>query len=123
MNQHLGYGKRLIQKAESISSEKGFSKIAVIAGVGVRNYYRKLGYLDDSGQGNFQIKSLPKVNYFEQNVEDTLEEATNTPVQQVEEVAEVAELAEITKCSQNIIIPAICILIPFVYSYFIGQRI
>lgn len=57
-SQHLGYGKRLIKRAESIASEHGYRKIAVIAGVGVRNYYRKLGYLDHDGEGNFQIKDL-----------------------------------------------------------------
>jgi len=58
--QHLGFGKRLLRKAEEISSEKGYSRIAVIAGVGVRNYYRKQGYLDCEGFGNFQIKTLDK---------------------------------------------------------------
>jgi len=42
--QHKGYGKRLIEKAEEIAKLNGFSKIAIIAGTGVRNYYRKFGY-------------------------------------------------------------------------------
>ena len=42
--QHKGYGKRLIQKAEEIAKIKGFNKMAIIAGTGVRDYYRKNGY-------------------------------------------------------------------------------
>jgi len=43
--QHKGMGKRLMQEAEKITQKEfGLNKIAVIAGVGVRNYYRKLGY-------------------------------------------------------------------------------
>lgn len=42
--QHYGFGKRLMKKAEQIAFENGFRKIAVISGVGVRNYYKKLGY-------------------------------------------------------------------------------
>ena len=42
--------KKLMEMAENISKERGFHKIRVISGVGVRNYYRKLGYeLDDNG--------------------------------------------------------------------------
>lgn len=56
--QHMGFGKRLIQKAEEIAYNCDFRRIAVISGVGVRNYYRKQGYLDSQGLGNFQIKIL-----------------------------------------------------------------
>ena len=43
-SQHLGLGKRLICQAELIARDSGYKKIAVISGVGVRNYYRPLGY-------------------------------------------------------------------------------
>ena len=43
-SQHIGIGKKLIQKAESIASIQSWNKIAIIAGVGVREYYKKLGY-------------------------------------------------------------------------------
>jgi ELP3 family radical SAM enzyme/protein acetyltransferase len=42
--QHKGYGKRLVAIAEDIAKKKGFNKISIIAGTGVRDYYRKLGY-------------------------------------------------------------------------------
>jgi len=42
--QHKGYGKQLVLKAEEIAKEKGYNKMAIISGTGVRNYYRKLGY-------------------------------------------------------------------------------
>ncbi|MDO9399543.1 MAG: GNAT family N-acetyltransferase, partial [bacterium] len=53
--QHSGLGKMLMAEAEKIAKENNFKKIAVISGVGVRGYYRKLGYrLKDS----YMIKSL-----------------------------------------------------------------
>lgn len=44
--QHMGFGKRLTTQSEEIIRENhpGIGKIAVIAGVGVRKYYEKLGY-------------------------------------------------------------------------------
>jgi len=43
--QHRGLGKKLIAEAEKISKKEfEAKKIAVISGVGVRGYYRKLGY-------------------------------------------------------------------------------
>ena len=48
-SQHKGMGKKLLKKAEEISKEKGFGKLSIISGVGVREYYKKLGYkLEDS---------------------------------------------------------------------------
>lgn len=43
--QHQGFGTLLMEEAERIAREEhGSTKLAVIAGVGTRNYYRKLGY-------------------------------------------------------------------------------
>jgi elongator complex protein 3 len=53
--QHTGFGKRLMAEAEKMSLEAGFKKIAVISGIGVRNYYKKLGY---RLQGTYMVKSL-----------------------------------------------------------------
>jgi ELP3 family radical SAM enzyme/protein acetyltransferase len=53
--QHKGYGKKLVETAENIAIEKGFRKMAIISGTGVRNYYRNLGYqLTDT----YMIKEL-----------------------------------------------------------------
>ncbi len=53
--QHKGLGRALMAEAERIASEAGYEKIAVIAGVGVRGYYRKLGY---RRQGTYMLKTL-----------------------------------------------------------------
>ena len=43
--QHKGLGKKLIKVAERITKKEfGLKKIAVISGIGARDYYRKLGY-------------------------------------------------------------------------------
>ena len=42
--QHKGYGRKLIEKAEEITKSFNLTKMAIIAGTGVRNYYRKYGY-------------------------------------------------------------------------------
>ncbi len=42
--QHIGLGTRLIQKAELLAREGGYERLAVIAAVGTRNYYLRLGY-------------------------------------------------------------------------------
>jgi elongator complex protein 3 len=42
--QHAGLGKKLMAEAEKIARKHGYQKMAVIAGIGVRDYYRKLGY-------------------------------------------------------------------------------
>ena len=44
LGQHKGLGKKLMALAESIAKEKGIKKLAVISGIGVREYYKKLGY-------------------------------------------------------------------------------
>lgn len=42
--QHQGLGKRLMIEAEKIAQKNKAKEISIISGVGVRNYYRKLGY-------------------------------------------------------------------------------
>ena len=43
--QHRGLGRKLIREAEKIAKEEfGLEKIAIIAGIGAREYFRKLGY-------------------------------------------------------------------------------
>jgi elongator complex protein 3 len=54
--QHKGLGKKLMEEAEKIAKKEfGFKKIAVIAGIGVREYYRKLGY---KFKDEYMIKSI-----------------------------------------------------------------
>jgi elongator complex protein 3 len=46
--QHRGYGRRLLREAEERAAADGFDRLAVTAGIGVRQYYReKLGYRQD----------------------------------------------------------------------------
>ena len=44
--QHLGLGKKLIVRAEKISQDAGYKKMAVISGIGTKEYYRKRGFTD-----------------------------------------------------------------------------
>lgn len=54
--QHQGFGMLLMEEAERIAREEhGSGKIAVISGVGTRNYYRKIGY---RLQGPYMVKML-----------------------------------------------------------------
>ena len=43
--QHSGIGKQLIGYAIRIASDHGYKKLCVISGVGVRNYYNRLGFI------------------------------------------------------------------------------
>ena len=53
--QHKGLGRQLMAKAEEIAKEHKKNKIIVISGVGVRGYYRKLGY---EQEGPYMTKNL-----------------------------------------------------------------
>ena len=53
--QHQGFGKQLMKKAEEICLQNEKIKLLVIAGVGVREYYKKLGYNQD---GPYMSKRL-----------------------------------------------------------------
>lgn len=54
-SQHKGLGRQLVEAAEKIAKENGFAKVAIISGVGVRDYYRKLGY---GKVGTYMVKNL-----------------------------------------------------------------
>lgn len=43
--QHMGFGKKLVKKAEEIAYNNGYRKMAIISGVGVREYYENRGYI------------------------------------------------------------------------------
>ncbi|XP_041831939.1 elongator complex protein 3 [Melanotaenia boesemani] len=54
--QHQGFGMMLMEEAERIArDEHGSGKLAVISGVGTRNYYRKMGY---ELEGPYMVKDL-----------------------------------------------------------------
>lgn len=55
-SQHKGYGKLLMATAEKIAKAAGWNKVAVIAGVGTREYYKnKCGY---RLEGTYMVKDL-----------------------------------------------------------------
>jgi histone acetyltransferase (RNA polymerase elongator complex component) len=57
-SQHRGYGKLLVKTAEEIAISNGYNRVAVIAGVGTREYYKnKCGY---HLVGTYMIKNLDK---------------------------------------------------------------
>lgn len=46
--QHQGYGERLMKRAETVAADAGYRKLAVLSGIGAREYYREhLGYRQD----------------------------------------------------------------------------
>ncbi|MBI3032293.1 tRNA uridine(34) 5-carboxymethylaminomethyl modification radical SAM/GNAT enzyme Elp3 [Candidatus Woesearchaeota archaeon] len=53
--QHKGLGKKLLKNAETIAKKQGKDKIVIIAALGTREYYRKLGYRKE---GPYMIKKL-----------------------------------------------------------------
>ncbi len=54
-SQHKGFGRQLMEKAQAIALEQGRDKLLVISGVGVREYYRKLGF---ELEGPYMVKVL-----------------------------------------------------------------
>jgi len=54
-SQHKGMGKKLLKHAEVLAKKSGYKKMAIIAGIGVREYYKKQGY---TLQGTYMIKNL-----------------------------------------------------------------
>ena len=53
--QHKGWGKKLLLEAEKIAKENGKNKIVIISGIGVREYYKKLGY---QLEGVYMVKQI-----------------------------------------------------------------
>ncbi len=53
--QHSGLGQDLMQRAEQIARNEGYARIAVIAALGTRGYYRRLGYRLDQ---TYMVKEL-----------------------------------------------------------------
>lgn len=53
--QHLGLGRRLVERACAIARAAGYARVNVISSVGTRNYYRGLGFAD---AGLYQRREL-----------------------------------------------------------------
>jgi len=53
--QHRGIGKQLMAKAEEVAKQYGINKIAVLSGIGARQYFARLGY---ELEGAYMVKSL-----------------------------------------------------------------
>jgi elongator complex protein 3 len=53
--QHMRYGQKLLEKAEKLAKKEGVSAIAVIAGVGTREYYRRQGF---ALQNTYMVKGI-----------------------------------------------------------------
>jgi len=65
-SQHRGYGQLLVKTAEEIAIANNYNKVAVIAGVGTREYYKnKCGY---HLEGTYMIKNLTNQLYFYQPI-------------------------------------------------------
>jgi ELP3 family radical SAM enzyme/protein acetyltransferase len=58
-SQHFGIGKKLLAIAEDISRRSGYEKVAIISGIGVRDYYRKRGY---ELCGSYMMKNIIPVD-------------------------------------------------------------
>jgi len=59
--QHYGFGSKLMRRAEEIAMMRGYERIAVIAGIGTRTYYKKLGY---HLEGTYMLKMLRRNSFW-----------------------------------------------------------
>ena len=55
IGQHTGFGERLLKEAENLAINNNKDEIAIISGIGSRNYYRKFGY---KRKGPYMAKKL-----------------------------------------------------------------
>ncbi len=55
IGQHTGFGEKLLMEAENLAIDNGKEEIAIISGIGTRNYYRKFGY---ERKGPYMAKKL-----------------------------------------------------------------
>ena len=54
--QHRNYGRALLARVEEIATAAGFSRLAIMSGMGVRPYYRRHGY---ERAGPYMVKEMP----------------------------------------------------------------
>jgi histone acetyltransferase (RNA polymerase elongator complex component) len=126
-SQHKGYGKRLLERAEQIAKANGYNKIAVIAGVGVREYYRKLGYNTDSELGCYQLKNLDGLTQgqVQGQTNGLVQGQANGLVQGLanEQTTELVDIVDLdisfyNFCKQSLILLLFVNLISLIYSIF-----
>lgn len=55
-SQHRGYGKLLVETAEQLALQNGYNKLAVISGVGTREYYKNKCHYHL--EGTYMVKNL-----------------------------------------------------------------
>ena len=55
IGQHTGFGEKLLKEAENLAIDNDKDEIAIISGIGSRNYYRKFGY---ERKGPYMAKKL-----------------------------------------------------------------
>lgn len=55
IGQHTGFGEKLLKEAENLAINNDKNEIAIISGIGSRNYYRKFGY---ERKGPYMAKKL-----------------------------------------------------------------
>ena len=55
IGQHTGFGEKLLKEAENLAIDNDKDEIAIISGIGSRNYYRKFGY---ERKGSYMAKKL-----------------------------------------------------------------
>jgi len=53
--QHIGWGTKLMEDAENMAVNAGYKKMAVIAGIGTREYYKKKGY---RLEGSYMVRGI-----------------------------------------------------------------
>jgi elongator complex protein 3 len=60
--QHAGYGRKLLQVAEDLVRDRFVhcTKLCVISGVGVREFYEKVGWYRQEGNGYFLARTIDR---------------------------------------------------------------
>ena len=101
--QHIGLGKQLIEKAKEIAKQHDLTKLTVISGVGVRNYYIKQGFKNKKGEGKFLVLDI------NQSVDSVVA---------VDSVVSVVKYDIFHKQNYCIIICIICLLFGILYYWY-----
>ena len=76
IGQHTGFGEKLLKEAEKLAIKKGKDEIAIISGIGTRNYYRKFGYDYKNGkkeldeEHHYRLEKVVKAEKYEYNKVD-----------------------------------------------------